>query len=286
MNASRKVLIAGCGYVGSALALRLAEEGHAVTTLQRSQRELGPGISAVRADLVSGEGLEQIAGEFDTVYYTVGADTFSEQAYRDAYVVGLRNLVAGLAAKGVRPRVIYTSSTGVYAQDGGEWVDESSETRPEKFSGRVLLEGETALRESGLESVVVRFAGIYGPGRSRLIDQVRSGTAYVLAGRTQYLNLIHRDDCAGMLRNLMLLPNPAPLYVGVDDAPMERAELLRWLAERMGAPAPRELPEGAAPDPQRGGNRRASNALLRASGYAFQYPDARAGYGAMLDAGL
>lgn len=281
--APRKVLIAGCGYVGGALAQLLAGEGQAVHALRRSARAMGEGVHTLQADLVSGKGLDALPADLDTVFYTTGADSFSEEAYRNAYVVGLRNLVARLGSK---PRLIYTSSTGVYAHDAGEWVDENSETRPTKFSGTILLEGEAAVRESGLEATVVRFGGIYGPGRTRLIDQVRSGTAYTLAGRTQYLNLIHRDDCAGILRHLMLLDSPAPLYCGVDTEPLERGELLGWMANRLGVRHPPAVNAGGQPDPQRGGNRRVSSARLRASGYTFRYPTAREGYGAMIDAGL
>lgn len=280
---AKRVLIAGCGYVGSRLAELLAAEGHEVTALRRSAVAMGPGITAIAADLVRGTGLEQLPEAIDTVFYTVGADQFSEEAYRAAYVLGLKNLLTALAARGGKPRVIYTSSTGVYAQDDGEQVDEQSEARPTKFSGRVLLEGETLALQHGGEASVVRFAGIYGPGRSRLIDQVRAGAAYTMAGRKQYLNLIHRDDCAGVLRHLMLLEAPAPVYVGVDNEPLERGELLQWIAARLGVPPPQVRAADEAPDPQRGGNRRASNALLRASGYAFKFPDARAGYGAMME---
>ena len=142
------------------------------------------------------------------------------------------------------------------------------------------------MRDCGLEATVVRFGGIYGPGRTRLIDQVRCGAAYSLAGRTQYLNLIHRDDCAGVLRHLMLLDAPAPVYCGVDTEPLERGELLGWLADPLGVPHPLAVNAEGHPDPQRGGNRRVSSARLRASGYTFRYPTAREGYGAMIDAGL
>lgn len=282
--ALQRVLIAGCGYVGTALARLLVQEGHSVTGLRRSAAGLGEGVTTLRADLVGGAGLEQLTEGYDTVFYTTGADGFSEEAYRAAYVTGMQNLLGALVGQPHPPRrLIYTSSTGVYAQDGGELVDETAETRPRKFSGSVLLEGERTALSGPIRAVVVRFAGIYGPGRSRLVDQVRRGEAYTLAGREQCLNLVHRDDCAGVLRHVMNLDDPAPIYNGVDDAPMPRAEVLRWIARRIGAPEPPERPADGTPDPQRGGNRRISNRLLRASGYDFRYPSCLEGYGSMID---
>jgi len=284
MPEKRHALIAGCGYVGTALAARLAAEGHTVTTLRRSNKIAAPGVRNIQADLVTGVGLDAIPADIDVVFYTAGADGFSEEAYRNAYVVGVRNLLAALTAKGAPvQRVIYTSSTGVYAQDNGEWVDEDSPTVPTKFSGTILLEGEAEVTRGPFPATVVRLGGIYGPNRTRLIDTVRNGSAYTIAGRTQYLNLIHREDCAGVLQHLMHLPAPAACFVAVDDEPMERAALLGWLAGLLCVSPPPARAADEAPDPQRGGDRRVRNARLRATGYVFQYPTCRDGYGAMLE---
>lgn len=272
----QQVLIAGCGYVGTALAHRLAAEGTRVTVLRRSRADAAEGILALQADLVGGTGLGAIPDDIDTIFYTVGADGFSEAAYRNAYVVGLQNLLH--AVGGAPRRLIYTSSTGVYAQDAGEIVDESSETVPTKFSGRILLEGEAVALASHIPSVVVRFGGIYGPGRTRLLDSVRAGSAYALSDRVQYLNLIHRDDCAGVLRHVMMLERPETIYNAVDDVPMERGALITALAGILGVSVPPPRLAGETADPQRGGNRRVSNARLRNSGYVFAFPGSVAGY--------
>lgn len=284
MPVKRNVLIAGCGYVGSALAVRLMADGHRVTTLRRSAVLAAQGGHTVQADLVSGAGLDALPGDIDTVFYTAGADGFSEEAYRNAYVVGLRNLLNALTAKAAPVRhVFFTSSTGVYAQDNGEWVDEDSPTEPRRFSGTVLLEAEAELAHAAFPTTVVRFGGIYGPNRTRLIDTVRNGSACSIALRTQYLNLIHRDDCAGVLLHLLQLESPASCYVAVDDEPVERGALLAWLAGQLRVPVPPARPEGDAPEPQRGGDRRVRNARLRASGYTFLFPSYREGYGAILE---
>jgi nucleoside-diphosphate-sugar epimerase len=128
---------------------------------------------------------------------------------------------------------------------------------------------------------VVRFGGIYGPGRTRLIDSVRSGQARCEPGL--YTNRIHRDDCAGVLEHLLALAAPAPLYIGVDDEPALQCEVLRWLAQQLGVPPP--VPSGAPDDSRRrGGNKRCCNARLRASGYRLLYPSYCEGYTALLRA--
>lgn len=279
----KTMLIAGCGYVGTALATRLVADGHRVLTLRRSASSGVPGAEVVQADLVRATGLDSLPNTIDTVFYTAGADGFTPEAYRDAYVVGVRNLLQALATRGAPvQRVLYTSSTGVYAQDNGEWVDEDSPTLSTKFTGRTLLEGEAEVAHGPFPATVVRLGGIYGPNRTRLIDSVRQGSAYTLAGRTQYLNLIHRDDCAGVLRHLAALATPAACYVAVDNAPTERGEVLAWIAAKLGVPTPLARADDEVPNPQRGGNRRVRNARLRATGYTFAYPTFRDGYGEIM----
>ena len=200
------VLIAGCGYIGTALGARLAANGYTVWGLRRQARELPPGLHPVEADLTLPESLRALPRGIDVVFYTAAAHGRTDAAYRAVYVDGVGHLLEALQQQHQRPRrIFFTSSTGVYAQCHGAWVDESSSAEPMYFSGRRLLEGEALLRESPFPATVVRLAGIYGPGRSRLIDSVRQGTAGCPAGEPIYLNLIHRDDCVGALYHLMRL---------------------------------------------------------------------------------
>jgi len=277
------VLIAGCGYVGSALALRLAALGHTVWGLRRNTAALPSCARPFKADLLRPATLRPLPAHFDFVFYTAGAAGFTERDYRDAYVDGLGNLLDALEAGDAPPkRVFFTTSTGVYAQDDGSWLDEQSPTEPRRFSGKCLIEGEARLHAAPIPGTVLRLGGIYGPGRTRLLDNVRSGEARCVAGRTAYLNLIHRDDCAGALLHLMELDEPETVYLGVDELPVERCALLRWLAGALGVPEPRVVPATEAPEPQRGGNRRFRNTRLKASGYTFAFPNYREGYGALL----
>ena len=146
-----------------------------------------------------------------------------------------QNLLTVLRQTGQRPRrLLFTSSTSVYGQQEGEWVDENSPAEADGFSGRCIRAGEELLWDSPWPSVAVRFGGIYGPGRTRLIDSVREGTATRPAGPPVYTNRIHRDDCARALQHLLELPEAERLYVAVDDDPAPLDEVLGWLARQLG----------------------------------------------------
>lgn len=277
-----RALIAGCGYVGTALALRLAGEGHTVWGMRRHADALPDGVLPWPADLSDPATLRDLPPGLDSVAYTAAADGRSEAAYRAAYVDGLRNLLDALGRQGQRPRrVVFTSSTGVYAQENGEWVDEDSPTEPRSFSGRLLLEAERVLRNGPFPGVALRLGGIYGPGRERVLDEVRAGKARC-PPETRWSNRIHRDDCAGALRHLLALEGPEPLYVGVDTEPAELCRVLRWVAERLNAPEPPVGDDGRAR--RNRSNKRCSSARLLASGYRFRYPTFREGFAALLGA--
>lgn len=274
-----RVLIAGCGDVGTVLSLRLAEAGHEVWGLRRHTTDLPSPIRSLAADLGDPATLTVLPSGLEAVFYTAAAGGFDEARYRAAYVEGVRNLVDTLHVQDqpVR-RVFLASSTSVYGQTGGEWVDEHSPAAADTFAGRSLREGEALLWNGPYPATVVRFGGIYGPGRIRLIDTLKSGTATCSEGL--YTNRIHRDDAAAALAHLLALPDPAPLYLGVDDDPASQCEVLGWLAERLGVPGPGVSP---APRERRRSNKRCRNARLRASGFDFQYPSYREGYAALLD---
>jgi len=279
------VLIAGCGYIGTALGARLAADGYTVWGLRRQARELPPGLHPVEADLTLPESLRALPRGIDVVFYTAAASGRTDAAYCAVYVDGVRHLLEALQQQHQRPRrLFFTSSTGVYAQCHGEWVDETWPAEPTHFSGIRLLEGEALLRESPFPATVVRLAGIYGPGRTRLIDSVRQGTAICPAGEPIYMNLMHRDDCVGALYHLMRFAYPASLYLGVDHHPVDRGTLLRWLAARLAVPSPPLETVAEALRQGRRSNKRCRNDRLIAAGYAFRYPSFRTGYAALLAA--
>lgn len=272
-----RVLIAGCGYVGEALTKRLTEGGHQVVALRRNGKHLPRNAAPVVADLLQPATLRALPPGIDAVVYAASPGERTDEAYRLTYVVGLSNLLAEVTrSKQSVSRVILVTSTAVYAQSDGSWVNEAAPTQPSHFSGQRLLEAEDLLLGSPVASVAVRLAGIYGPSRTRLVDRVQAGDATFDPSRTRYTNRIHRDDCARALAHLLTLDAPAPVYVGVDDDPAPEREVLEWLAARLGVPSPRPGNHRDAP------NKRCSNGLLKSSGFSLQHPTFREGYAWML----
>lgn len=271
------ILIAGCGDVGRALGERLASEGHRVIGLRRSAQALPHGMETLSADLCDPAALAGLPKDVSVLYYTAAADSFEEQAYRNAYPVGLCNVLDALAGAALR-KVFFVSSTGVYGQRDGEWVSEDSTTEPTGFSGRVLLEAEARLAALTVPASAVRFGGIYGPGRNRLIERVRDGAS--CSGTTLWTNRIHRDDCAALLHHLLHVQDLHDVYLGVDCEPSPQCRVMDWLAARIGVPRP---PRAEAGERRRGGNKRCSNRRVLASGYRFIYPSFREGYTQVLE---
>jgi nucleoside-diphosphate-sugar epimerase len=279
-----RLLIAGCGYVGSALGVHLAGAGHTVYGLRRDPSGLPAELHPLAADLTDRPSLvRNMPDGLQAVVYAASPSAPTDEGYANAYVRGLTHVLDVLVRRGDPvERVLLTTSTAVYAQQGGEWVDESSPTEPAHFSGRRLLEAEALLAASPFRTVALRLAGIYGPGRTGLLRRVRDGTAR-LPAQPRFTNRIHRDDCAGMLAHLIDLPDPGPVYVGVDDAPADMAEVMLWLARRLGVPAPRPEDAEKAPSGRRARtHKRCSNALIKAHGYRLRMPSYRDGYEALV----
>lgn len=277
------VLIAGCGYIGTALGSLLAAEGHTVWGLRRHPATMPSGIRPLEADLTSPDTLQTLPPALDNIFYTAAPDTHDDAAYRAVYVDGLRNLLNALTLQQVRPRRVFlTSSTGVYGESSGAWVDETSPTQPTEFGGIRLLEGERLLLDGPFPATVLRLGGLYGPGRASLIGQVRRGQIAWDDESPVYFNRIYRDDAAGALRHLMLLQHPDPIYLGVDHEPTTLAVLLDWLAQALGVPPTRPGESSKARTARHPANKRCCNAKLVASGYVFRYPTFREGYTALL----
>lgn len=278
----QRLLLAGCGKLGTELGLHRAAAGDQVFGLRRQASLLPAPIEPISADLGDPDSLAaRLPENLDAVVFTATPGAFNDAAYEQAYVRGLDNLLRALEQADQRPqRLIFVSSTSVYGDTGGDWVDETITPEPQAFSGERLLQAEALLAALGDRGVVLRLGGIYGPGRERLLKRVREARP-VVADPPSYTNRIHQTDCVGVLEHLLELPRPATLYLGVDDHPAPLHEVLDWLADSMGMDrVPRQ---SGAPGDQRGSNKRCSNRRLRQSGYQFVYPDYRDGYRVMLD---
>ncbi len=265
------VLVAGAGDVGQRVARQLAGRGHRVLALRRSEVAQGDdGVHWLRGDLTRPETLANLPA-VDALVFAATPDRRDEAAYRAVFVDGLRHLLAALPSRPAR--TVFVSSSAVYGEHGEGWVDERTPTAPPGFNGRVLLEAERLLGEG---DVVVRLAGLYGPGRTQLFERLREGKAVVPRGKGVYANRIHVDDAAAALVHVLTLDAPERVYVGVDDTPLPIDALYDHLAGLLGAPVP-----GDGPSPTGVGSKRLSNARLRASGFRCRWPDARDGYAAL-----
>ncbi|CAD5204098.1 SDR family oxidoreductase [Pseudomonas sp. FEN] len=277
------VLIAGCGDVGGRLATQLLGQGWRVQGLRRSISRLPQGVVGVAGDLFAEQRPDTWpSGPLDYLVYCAAATEHDEAGYRAAYVEGLRHVLSWLRQSGQQPRrLLFVSSSSVYVQQTGEWVDEASPTEAEGYSGRLMLEAEQVALDSGIPATRVRLTGIYGPGREWLLTQVRRGYR-VAVEPPLYGNRIHVDDAAGLLAFLLEADRAGKVledcYIGVDDAPAPLAEVVGWLREYLGVT---EWAEDASV--RRTGSKRCSNARARALGWAPRYPSFREGYAAILE---
>jgi len=277
MHHHSPVVIAGCGDLGTEAGLRFAALGHPVTGLRRRAELVPAPLVAHSVDLRNA--VPTIAPDTGVVVVAFAAGSRDVDEYRATYVDGLRNVLDGIDASGASPRVIVVSSTAVYDVDDGSEVTEATPTRASTPTAGVLLEAEALLRERAPGAVLVRLSGIYGPGRERLVEQVRGGRATLSTGVSPHTNRIHRDDAAAALVHLAGVPDPAPTVLGTDDEPVRLDDVLTFLASELGVPEPpRAEPEGR----QAGGDKRLSNALLRSTGWEPRYPTFREGYRAVL----
>jgi nucleoside-diphosphate-sugar epimerase len=275
---SERILLAGCGDLGERVAQRLRAHGDEVWALRRQPPARGMhGIHWLRGDLTDPASLRELPAGITRLVYLPAPATRDKAAYRAIFVDGLRHLLDALDRRKLA-RVLFVSSSAVYGEHDGDWVDEATPTDPPGFNGAVLLEAERWLAEQSLPSTVLRLAGLYGPGRLQLIERLRAGQLRVPRETPHWANRIHVDDAAAAIAHLLQLKSPQPLYLGVDDTPMPLDELYDFLAALIDAPLPAE---GAAPAGV--GSKRLRNARLRASGWAPQWPDAREGYAALLD---
>jgi nucleoside-diphosphate-sugar epimerase len=294
-----RVLIVGCGYVGLPLGAELVQRGHTVFGLRRTPAAAtalqAAGITPCLADITQSSDLRRLPAPFDWVVNTVassrggGADD-----YQRVYLQGTQNLVEWLAAAAPR-KFVYTSSTGVYGQQDGSLVKETSPTEPAVATAQVLVETEKVLGEvakRGFPAVILRVAGIYGPDRGHLFKQYLQNEARIPGDGLRWLNMIHRDDVIGAILTALAHGRPGEIYNAVDDEPVALIHFYRWLSETLGKWMPPFGPEETDGGRKRGlTNKRVSNRRLKMElGYRFKYPTFRQGYTAeikrLTDAGL
>jgi nucleoside-diphosphate-sugar epimerase len=289
-----RVAVLGCGYVGLELGRQLRPD-HEVVGVRRSEEGLAAvasaGLDAVRADVTDADALGAVP-DVDAVVFAASSGGRGADAAREVYVGGQQTAIDHFGARADPPdRYVYTSSTGVYGDHGGGWVDEDTPTEPTTGKTAVLAEAERVAigrsREHGIHGTVARLAGLYGPDRYRL-ERYLDGP--VTEG---YLNMVHRADAAGAVGFLLSAAVDHDVVLVVDDEPVDRWTFADWLADQCGVehPPKRTTEERlAAEDLSEAVRRRlltskrCSNERLRGLGYEFAYPTFREGYEAAIEA--
>lgn len=271
-------VLAGCGDLGTEVGLRLAATGRRVVGLRRTPEHLPDAILGQAVDLSRER--PDIPADTELIVIATTADESDADGYRRAYLAAVDHVLDGVEAAGARPsRILFVSSTAVHDESDGGWVDEETPISPPTATAQVVRDAELRLLERSAVGTVVRLGGLYGPGRGRLIEQVRSGHATV-PSTPQYTNRIHRDDAAEVLIHLgTRVADPDDVYLGVDDEPVQRREVMEFLAAELEVPGP-VVDESATS--RRGAGKRCRNDRLRATGFSFTYPTFREGYRAVL----
>lgn len=276
MLSGKRVALIGCGDIGGRLAKLLLARGAEVHGFRRNAAALPDYVHAHSVDVQDIASLRVLTDiAFDFVVITLTPDRFSEETYRQTYVQGLANILACLNRSRLQ-RLLWASSTSVYAQNDDSWVDESSITAPSSFSGRMQLQAEALLADVP-QATVVRFSGIYRDSQYRLLERIKRGEISQTIQPDPYSNRIHVDDCAGALAHLIgrsaqALPVEA-LYLASDCLPVRYSDLLYWLAEQSGFTLEKE----GVSEVGKAGSKRCNNQRLLDSGYQFIYADYKQG---------
>jgi nucleoside-diphosphate-sugar epimerase len=269
------LLIFGCGFLGTRVAHQWRERGGTVVAVTRRAEKAAAlaaqGIEPVVADLMRPETLSALPS-VSRVLYCVGYDRSSPLSKESLYIDGLTHVLEALPGR--IDRFVYVSSSSVYGQDDGSWVDESSPTEPTTDGGRICLAAEQRLRERVEHATILRLSGLYGPGRLLTrVEQLRAGEP--IGGNPEaWLNLIHGDDAARACVAALTAPDPGSLYLVSDDRPITRREYFTELASRVSAPPPLFSGASTARHTPDGLNKRCRNErMMREFPMEWLYPD-------------
>lgn len=292
-NKKQKLLLLGFGDIAKRLVKNTTNE-YDITGIRRGI-DTYIGVNVIQADCRDDMAMTDVTRQnFDVIVITMTPDDMSDRGYQQAYVQTVQVLLKALHKNNLNPRlIIFVSSSSVYGQHNNEWVDETSETHPNSYSGKRLLEAEKLLTDSAYTSCIVRFSGIYGLGRQRLIEQVRAGNG-ARQEPVLFSNRIHSDDCAGVLAHIIECQKESKkiesIYLATDCKPSPLYDVKYWLAEQLGlndqlksTVLNSKAINSRALNSKKGGralraSKRCSNQRLLDSGYKFLYPTFKEGY--------
>jgi len=274
-----RILIVGCGDVGSTLA-HLLSPLHTVYGLRRNTAKLPNNIIAIQADFLQPETLRNLPS-VDIVIYCAAPSRNGSDDYQDTYIQGFANVIQALP--NVIKHAFFTSSSSVYAQDNHQWVNEQSSISAKNAKTKIMIAAEQQVLNSPFPSTIVRFSGIYGFDRLHLLKRVLAGKVN-LNTQQHFTNRIHVEDCAAVLKHLIdkALAN-APLeqiYLASDNSPALLSEVEQWLTQQ--TPSNATSKSNANHTTSIISGKRCDNSLLLKSGYRFIYPNYQAGYKAII----
>lgn len=282
-------LIIGCGYLGRRVAAAWLAEGHEIFAVTRSENRAkqlrADGVQPIVGDLAISRSLPRLP-PVESILHSVGFDRSADQSIEQVYVQGLAN-VLGMVDFSRLKQFFFISSTGVYGQSDGQWVDEQSACEPRRAGGRACLDAESLLRAHpvGDLAVILRLAGLYGPGRIPRRKEISDGLP--LSVPTEgFLNLIHVDDVVRIIQAVERSVTPPELYLVSDGRPIQRIEYYRELARLLHAPQPRfgpPLKHSPATDRALGSDKRICNRrMCDQLEVKLRYPSYREGLTAII----
>jgi nucleoside-diphosphate-sugar epimerase len=287
---NKSVVIFGCGYIGLELARQCIGSGWSVTAFTRNSQTARQaeemGARSITGTLQSDEWWSLLDGSYDHVVNCVGAASPTLEGYQQSYLDGMHSITGWLNQNGGMPEnLIFTSSSSVYPQADGALVDEESDTSGASPRGQILLEAEkvclSVAKKQAKQSSVIRFSGLYGPGRHLLVDKIRREEP-MSGSPDRFLNLIHRQDAVSALLAIMQTNIGTGIFNACDGQHATRGEIARWVAQKVGVGIPRFIDA----DEDRGSHRRVDNTKLRReTGWTPEYPDFQSGYQDFLASG-
>jgi nucleoside-diphosphate-sugar epimerase len=238
------------------------------------------GIIPHAIDITRREQLDNLPGPFDWIINTVSSGHGGTEAYHGIFVVGTQNLIDWFADS-PPPKYLFTSSTGVYGQTDGSWVDEDSLTEPSGETGQTLLEAESLALSIG--GIVLRVSGIYGPDRGHLYRQFLKGEAVITGNPNRWMNMVHRDDVIGYILAAMETADPGTVLNATDNEPVTQQDFSQWLADQLDRPLPPQKPDVISHKRAQTNKRVANSYAREILSWTPKYPTWREGYAKLME---
>jgi len=272
-----KHLLIGCGDLGQRLAKNLFQMGQEVHSMRRRAEQLPGWMNPITQDLLQLKNPERLEG-FDWIYLILAPTEHSLKTYQKTYLEGCQHLAQLLCQMRTLPqRVVYVSSTRVYAQANGEWVDEQSPVNASDEKSEVLIQAEQVIQALPIAKTIIRFSGLYDPLQAYLVQAIRQ--KQVFSDVSAYTNRIHRDDASRFLAYLHSLAQPESLYLATDSEPVLKQAYLEWLAKALKETI-HFKPEQNKPSPK---GKKCANQRMLSTGFKLLYPSYREGYQSLLE---